>query len=170
MINEYVHNRFQDHYGSKRGGDGIKRIHEGIDLFVAENTPVYPLSSYGVVIEVSHNPNHLEWVECINADGEPDTVQVEYGKLVKVLYPEGITSTYVHLNKVSVKQGDEVKGDTELGLTGVTGNLSRSGKSSHLHLELRYLDGSSYDPRHRLHYRGTSFSNFARMLIRSDNE
>ncbi|MCF7911162.1 MAG: peptidoglycan DD-metalloendopeptidase family protein [Candidatus Cloacimonetes bacterium] len=164
LINEYVHNRNEDHYGSRRGGNGIKRIHEGLDLFVPENTPVYPLSDYGVVIDVSHNPNHLEWVACTNAAGAADSVQVEYGKLVTVLYPEGITSTYVHLNEVKVEIGEEVHGDTVLGLTGVTGNLIRSGKASHLHLEMRYLDGTSYDPRHRLHYRGTSFGEFVKML------
>ena len=164
LINEYVNNRNQDHYGCRRGGNGIKRIHEGLDLFVAENTPVYPLSDYGVVIDVSHNPNHLEWVDCTNAKGEADSVQVEYGKIVTVLYPEGITSTYVHLNEVKVDIGDEVHGDTVLGLTGVTGNLIRSGKASHLHLEIRYLDGTSFDPRHRLHYRGTEFGKFVKML------
>jgi murein DD-endopeptidase MepM/ murein hydrolase activator NlpD len=164
LINEYVNNRNQDHYGSRRGGNGIKRIHEGLDLFVAKNTPVYPLSDYGVVIDVSHNPNHLEWVDCTNAEGESDSVQVEYGKIVTVLYPEGFTSTYVHLNEVKVAIGDEVHGDTVVGLTGVTGNLVRSGKASHLHLEIRYLDGSSFDPRHRLHYRGTEFGKFVKML------
>jgi len=164
LINEYVNNRNQDHYGCPRSGKGIKRIHEGIDLFVPENTEVFPLGEYGVVIDVSHNPNHLQWVEGKNAKGEPDSIQVEYGKIVKVLYPEGLVSTYVHLNEVYVAIGDEVHSDTVLGLTGVTGNLVRSGKASHLHLELRYLDGSSFDPRHRLHYRGTSFADFVKML------
>jgi murein DD-endopeptidase MepM/ murein hydrolase activator NlpD len=164
LINEYVQNRFQDHYGTKRGSRDVKRIHEGTDLFVAENTPVYPLADYGVVIDVSHNPSHTELVEYENAAGEKDSMQVEYGKMVKVLYPEGLTSSYVHLNEVYVEVGDEVKGDTVLGLTGVTGNLKRSGKESHLHLELRYLDGSSFDSRHRLHYEGTSFGKFIKML------
>ena len=164
LINEYIHNRNQDHYGSNRGGKGIKRIHEGIDLFVEENTKVYPLGSYGVVIRVSDNPSHMEWVECEKENGERDSMQVEYGKIVQVLYPEGFTSTYVHLNEVYVQAGDEVQGDTVLGITGVTGNLKRSGKASHLHLELRYLDGSSFDPRNRLHYRGTAFSEFVGMV------
>lgn len=164
LINEYVHNRFQDHYGTKRGRKGQRRIHEGIDLFVAENTPVYPLSEYGVVTKVSDNPNHMEWVECWDEDGVRDTIQVEYGKIVRILYASGLTSTYVHLNEVRVNVGDEVHGDTVVGLTGVTGNLKRSGKESHLHLELRYLDGSSFDARWRLHWRGTDFEKFTRML------
>jgi murein DD-endopeptidase MepM/ murein hydrolase activator NlpD len=164
LINEYVRNRFQDHYGSKRGSSSIPRIHEGIDLFVPENSEVYPLGYYGVVTRVSHNPNHMEWVEYTRADGGRDSTQVEYGKIVEILYPEGLISIYVHLNEVYVEAGDEVFMDTVVGLTGVTGNLTRSGKDSHLHLELRYLDGTSFDPRHRLHYRGTSMSAFARML------
>lgn len=164
LINEYVENRFQDHYGCKRGSKRARRIHEGTDLFVPENTPVYPLADYGVVVEVSHNPNHTEWVEYTDSEGRVDTMQVEYGKIVKILYPEGITSTYVHLNAIYVEAGDEVRGDTKVGLTGVTGNLVRSGKASHLHLEVRYLDGKSFDSRHRLHYRGTSFKRFVEML------
>lgn len=164
LINEYVENRFQDHYGSKRGSKGKRRIHEGIDLFVPENTPVYPLSEYGVVVRVSDNPNHLEWAECWDEEGTKDTIQIEYGKLVKVLYPDGLISSYVHLNEVYVKEGEEVRGDTVLGLTGVTGNLKRSGKDSHLHLELRYLDGNSFDPRWRLHWRGTNFLEFIKLL------
>lgn len=164
LINEYVRNRNQDHYGAKRGDSRIRRIHEGIDLFVPENTPVYPIGEYGVVIQVSDNPNHLEWVDCTNEHGQPDSIQVEYGKLVKVLYPEGITSTYVHLNEIYVTVGEIVNGDTKLGLTGVTGNLKRSGKPSHLHMEIRYTDGSSFDPRHRLHYKGSEFGRFIRLL------
>ncbi len=170
LINEYVHNRNQDHFGSNRGGKGIKRKHEGIDLFVEENTKVYPIGSYGVVMRVSDNSNHMEWVEYEKENGERDSIQVEYGKIVQVLYPEGFTSTYVHLNEVYVEAGDEVQGDTVLGITGVTGNLKRSGKASHLHLELRYLDGSSFDPRNRLHYRGTGFGEFAKMLKTGDSE
>ena len=164
LINEYVENRYQDHYGTKRGMKGRRRIHEAIDLFVSENTPVYPLSQYGVVTKVSDNPNHLEWVDCWDEEGVRDTVQIEYGKMVRVLYPDGLTSTYVHLNEVYVNAGDEVSGDTVVGLTGITGNLIRSGKKSHLHLELRYLDGKSFDPRWRLHWRGTRFGEFVRLL------
>ncbi|MCF7921036.1 MAG: M23 family metallopeptidase [Candidatus Cloacimonetes bacterium] len=168
LVEFYIENRFQDHYGTSRGTKEKRRKHEGIDLFVAENTPVYPLADYGVVVQVSDNPNHLEWAECWDQAGKKDTVQIEYGKLVKVLYPDGLTSIYVHLNEVNVQEGDEVRGDTVLGLTGVTGNLLRSGKKSHLHLELRYLDGESFDPRWRLHWRGTAFVEFVKRLMIND--
>lgn len=165
LMEKYIRRSNEDHYGTKRRTGDKRRIHEGIDLFVEENSPVYPIGAYGEVLRVSDNPNHLEWVECWDGDGNKDSVQVEYGKLVEVLYPEGITSTYVHLNEVYVKRGDRVWGNTVLGITGKTGNLARSSKPSHLHLELRYLaDNSSFDPRHRLRYRGTDFARYIRLL------
>jgi len=63
LIKEYIRNRWADHYGCGRGTSERKRIHEGIDLFVPENTPVYPLTNFGIITEVSDNPHYMVQVQ-----------------------------------------------------------------------------------------------------------
>ncbi len=146
LIKKYINNRWTDNYGAIRGTRDCRRIHEGVDLYVKENTPVFPLNKYGIVTELSKNPHYLVRVECKREDGSTDSTMVEYGKTVRILYPEGIESIYTHLNKVFVELGQEVFADTKIGLTGLTGNIRRSDKSSHLHLELRDSKNRSFNP------------------------
>jgi murein DD-endopeptidase MepM/ murein hydrolase activator NlpD len=152
LIEKYINNLWTDHYGCSRGTAAKKRIHEGIDLFVPENTPVYPLAEYGIVTEVSDNQHYLVEVDYKKKDGSIHQMKIEYGKTVRILYPEGIASIYTHLNEVFVTAGQEVDGNTVVGLTGRTGNIRNSGKSSHLHLELRDSNNKSFDPRNRLRF------------------
>jgi murein DD-endopeptidase MepM/ murein hydrolase activator NlpD len=164
LINKYVENRWQDHYGSPRGSSSLRRIHEGIDLFVPRKTAVYPLAEYGIVTEVSDNPHYMVTVACVRTGGVQDSVKIEYGKTVRILYPEGISSIYTHLDEVYVELGQEVDRDTKVGLTGRTGNIQRSSKASHLHLELRDKENRSFDARHRLHFKQKSLQNFLNYL------
>lgn len=164
LIEKYIRNRWADHYGCGRGTAEKKRIHEGIDLFVPENTPVYPLSDYGIVTEVSDNPHYLVEVDYKTKDGAVHQMKIEYGKTVRILYPEGIESIYTHLNEIYVELGQEVNGDTVVGLTGLTGNIRNSGKPSHLHLELRDENNKSFDPRDRLRFHQASLRFFLEHL------
>lgn len=164
LIDEYLRNRYQDHYGTNRRTGKCKRIHEAIDLFVPENTPVYPVGKIGIVMEVSHNPNYLKKVACLRNENPADSVLVEYGKIVRVLYPEGYQTIYAHLNEVDVEENQIVYSTTKLGVTGVTGNLVRSGKASHLHMELRDSEGNSFDPRERLFYDRQNIDAFLNLL------
>ena len=164
LINKYVHNRYTDHYGAKRGTRKNRRIHEGIDLYVPEDTPLYPLAGYGIVTEASDDPHYLVTVEVSHPDGTKDSTKIEYGKTVRILYPEGIESIYTHLNEVNVEIGQEVGFHTIVGKTGLTGNIRNSGKPSHLHLELRDYNGESFDPRHRLHFTQYSIRHFLEYL------
>jgi len=152
LIQEYIRNRWSDHYGAVRGTREKRRIHEGIDLYVPENTPVYPLTNFGIVTEVSDNPHYLVKVGYEKPDGVIDSMKIEYGKTVRILYPEGIESIYTHLNEVFVELNQTVDRNTVVGLTGLTGNIRNSGKPSHLHLELRDRDNRSFDPRNRLRF------------------
>ncbi|OQX70966.1 MAG: hypothetical protein B6D62_03065 [Candidatus Cloacimonas sp. 4484_275] len=140
------------------------RKHEGIDLFVPENTPVYPIADYGIVMQAEDNPHFLIETECKRENGVIDTVKVEYGKIVRILYPEGIETLYAHLNKIFVKTGETVTGSTKVGLTGLTGNIRRSGKPSHLHLELRDAENKTFNPKHRLFFHQGSVKNFLKNL------
>lgn len=160
LLDKYIHNRWADYYGMRRGNKNCRRIHEGVDLFVPENTPVYPIAPFGVVTQVSDNPHFMIKEACKRADGSADSVKVEYGKIVRVLYPEGFQTLYAHLNEVFVETGQVVNLNTKLGLTGVTGNLRRSGKPSHLHLEFRDSDNKSFNPKNRYYYEGTNFQHF----------
>ncbi|MDP8267290.1 MAG: M23 family metallopeptidase [Candidatus Tenebribacter davisii] len=160
LIKEYIRNRWADHYGCGRGTRERKRIHEGIDFFVPENTPVYPLTNFGIVTEVSDNPHYLIKVEYEKPGGIKDSTKIEYGKLVRILYPEGIESVYVHLNEVFVKLNQTVDRNTVVGLTGLTGNIRNSGKPSHLHMELRDSENRSFDPRNRLRFEQNSAEYF----------
>ncbi|MCK4956338.1 MAG: M23 family metallopeptidase [Candidatus Cloacimonetes bacterium] len=164
LLKKYIRNRSQDHYGCKRGTSRCRRIHEGLDLFIAIDSPVYPLANYGIVTEVSDNPHFFVEVGCVKTGGIQDSMKVEYGKTVRILYPEGIESIYTHLNEVYVELGQEVNGDTKVGTTGRTGNVQRSSKPSHLHLELRDANNHSFDPRDRLRFNQGSLSNFLKYL------
>jgi len=164
LIKKYIRNRWADHYGCMRGTREKKRIHEGMDLYVPENTPVYPITDFGIVTEVSHNPHYMVKVGCTKPDGTIDSIKIEYGKTVRILYPEGIESVYAHLNDVFVKFGQEVNSDTKVGITGLTGNIRNSRKPSHLHLELRDEKNRSFDPRNRLRFDQKAVSYFLRHL------
>lgn len=146
LLKKYIHSKHQDLYGAPRRTGEYKRVHEGIDFFVPENTPLYPLSNFGIVTEVEDNANFLMDVRAIDKSGNPVTIQVSYGKIVKITYPEGFSSIYAHLNKIYVKTGDIVSQKTEIGLSGYTGNIRFSGKPSHLHMELRDKDNKSFNP------------------------
>jgi murein DD-endopeptidase MepM/ murein hydrolase activator NlpD len=169
LIDEYVMNRWADHYGCGRGTRERKRIHEGIDLFVPENTPLYPLTNFGIVTEVSDNPHYLVQVEYKKPGGIIDSMKIEYGKTIRILYPEGIESIYTHLNEVFVELNQTVDRNTVVGLTGLTGNIRNSGKPSHLHLELRDSENRSFDPRYRLRFEQNSAENFIKH-IKIDDE
>lgn len=56
-----------------------------------------------------------------------------YGNQVVIRHPDGMYSQYAHLSKLSVKNGQKVKGGTQIGLSGATGNVT----GPHLHFEIR---------------------------------
>ncbi len=160
LIKKYIKNKYADHYGCKRGSSKCRRIHEGIDLFVPRKTPIYPLTNFGIVTEVSDNEEYLVEVECKKTDGTIETKNIAYGKTIRILYPEGIESIYTHLDSVFVELNQVVNSNTKVGLTGLTGNIKNSGKASHLHLELRDLHNKSFDPRHKLRFNNPSIQYF----------
>ncbi len=164
LLKKYVHYKSQDLYGARRKTGDFRRIHEGIDFFVAENTPVYPIADFGIVTQIEENPHFLLSVDCKDLSGKPASVKVEYGKIVRILYPEGIETVYAHLNEIFVKEGDFVNRKTKVGVTGVTGNLKRSGKASHLHLELRDSERKSFNPKERLYYNKADFNKFIKLI------
>jgi len=90
-----------------------KKMHTGIDLTAPVGTEVYATGK-GTVVEASYTLGG-------------------YGLLVVIDHGFGFKSYYAHLNKIKVKEGQEVKRGE---LIGTVGNSGRS-TSPHLHYEVR---------------------------------
>jgi murein DD-endopeptidase MepM/ murein hydrolase activator NlpD len=165
LMKKYIRVRRQDTFGARRSTGEFRRWHEGIDLFVPRQTKLYPMGKIGIVTQVSDNPHFMMDVDCTHKKTkEPGKVKVEYGKIVRIVYPEGFESIYAHMDSVFVEAGQIVDNTTLVGLTGVTGNLLRSGKPSHLHFELRDENGKSFDPEDRLNYKFPDMENYLKWL------
>ncbi len=61
-----------------------------------------------------------------------------YGKLIRIMHPNGLETYYSHNSKNLVKVGDSVKAGQVIGLTGRTGRAT----TEHLHFETR-VNGKS---------------------------
>lgn len=97
------------------------RMHHGLDIAVAEGTPIRTAGAGRVVrAEV--------------ADG--------YGNLVVVDHGGGLETRYAHLREIGVREGDVVAAGQVVGAAGSTGNS----RGPHLHFEVR-RDGHAVDPR-----------------------
>ena len=90
---------------------GAMAKHNGMDIAVAEGTPVLPLRGGRVVFSGQRG-------------GYGETVIVDHG--------DGVESTYAHLKDRSVKVGDRVGRGEVLGHVGSTGRST----GPHLHLEV----------------------------------
>lgn len=64
-----------------------------------------------------------------------------YGRLIEVQHGSGLSTRYGHLDKIYVKEGEEVERGQLIGVQGSTGRST----GPHLHYEVRY-NGRTYDP------------------------
>ena len=106
---------------------GDRRLHEGIDLAVPTGTPVHAVAP-GVV--------RRTWTD--------DPIN---GHAVSVDHGDGWTSSYVHLSRMFVEQGQRVLRGQPLGLSGGEPGTPGAGRSTgpHLHFGVRY-QGRAVDP------------------------
>lgn len=121
-----------DKAGEGRGEFGTPRgdhTHGGIDIQGKVGDRIEPFRP-GTVVAVHH------W----NGDPKSDRA----GNYVVVDHGNGVTSTYMHLDKISVEKGQHVGVDTQIGTMGRTGNTPREG-DTHLHFEIK-KDGVRVDP------------------------
>ncbi len=110
-------------FGTSRGG-GV-RTHKGVDI---EGKVGDPIESFrpGTVVAVKPNNGSA-------------------GNMVVIDHGGGVTSTYMHLDKIHAKVGQKVPEDIEvIGTMGRTGNTPKAG-DTHLHFEIR-KDGVAVDP------------------------
>jgi murein DD-endopeptidase MepM/ murein hydrolase activator NlpD len=100
---------------------GFSYFHPGMDLTDPLGTPIYAIGD-GVVTWTKYLPTG-------------------YGLHVLVTHSDGVQSLYAHLQKVTVKEGQGVTKNTQIGEMGLTGHTT----GSHLHIEI-YQDGTPTNP------------------------
>ena len=99
---------------------GRPRFHAGIDLVTRSDDSVFPVKAGKVVLARDYN---------------------DYGKTVIIRHERGIETLYAHLDKIHVREGQDVELDTLIGMVGNTG--MSTGK--HLHFEVT-VGGYPVDP------------------------
>jgi murein DD-endopeptidase MepM/ murein hydrolase activator NlpD len=115
-----------DYYISSRFGirkhpvTGRPRFHAGIDLVTRSDDSVFPVKTGKVILARDYN---------------------DYGKTVIIRHERGIETLYAHLDKIHVREGQDVELDTLIGIVGNTG--MSTGK--HLHFEVT-VGGYPVDP------------------------
>ena len=92
-------------------GERWGRNHEGLDIAVAEGTPV-------------------KAAECGTVSFAGDGGS--YGNLVKIDHGNGVVTAYAHLNEINVVVGQAVNSNTQIALSGNTGRST----GPHLHFEI----------------------------------
>ena len=106
-----------------------QQMHKGIDIR-AKHDDVLATENGGKVVAVNHNAN----------TGGGKSVTVEYAR------SDGskVQTTYMHLDSIAVKVGDEVKAGQKLGGSGNTGTRTTG---EHLHFEVKNIsaDGKTRD-------------------------
>ena len=106
-----------------------QQMHKGIDIR-ARKDDVLATENGGKVVAVNHNAN----------TGGGKSVTVEYTRL------DGskVQTTYMHLDSIAVKVGDEVKAGQKLGVSGNTGTRTTG---EHLHFGVKTIsaDGKTRD-------------------------
>lgn len=99
---------------------GLAQMHEGLDVSNRVGTPVIA-SAHGIVSDVGND--------------------IAFGKVLVLFHGFGMTSRYLHLNKVFVKIGQRVKRGDKIAEVGMTGKTT----GPHLHYEIR-LSGIPVNP------------------------
>jgi len=108
--------RISTTYGAQRILNGVARKpHYGVDVAIAKGTPVKAMASGIVVLAADFYYN---------------------GKYIIIDHGLGISSHYMHLSKMMIKQGDIVKAGDFIGAVGSTGRST----GPHLHWGLRWID------------------------------
>ena len=106
-----------------------QQMHKGIDIR-AKHDDVLATENGGKVVAVNHNTN----------TGGGKSVTVEYART------DGskVQTTYMHLDSIAVKVGDEVKAGQKLGVSGNTGTRTTG---EHLHFGVKNIsaDGKTRD-------------------------
>lgn len=114
--------RINSPYGLRRlSVEAKSRLHKGVDIAAPKGTPVYATAP-GRVLRAGYQ-----------AGG--------YGNFIEVKHPNGMTSLYAHLSRISVETDERVTLDQVIGHVGSTGFST----GPHLHFEVR-RQGAQLNP------------------------
>ena len=97
-----------------------RQKHNGIDIAAKKGTEIYAPA-----------PGVVTFADTRNG----------YGNYVTIDHGEGYVTTYAHMNRINVKEGDVVNTGMLVGEIGTTGRVT----GAHLHFEI-LLDGVFVDP------------------------
>lgn len=117
--------RITSPYGPRKGS-----YHYGIDIGNSRGTTVVAAAS-GVVIKTV--------TSCVEGK---TSCGGRYGNYIVIEHPNGQTTTYAHLSKVSVSVGQKVSQGKKIGAIGNTGRST----GPHLHFEIQKSNGSTLKP------------------------
>lgn len=107
-------------FGTARSGG---RSHKGVDIVGREGDPI---QAYGPgTVHVQRNNG-----------GAGNTVTIDHGN--------GVVTRYMHMQNISVREGQHVDGGAQIGTMGRTGNTPSQG-DTHLHFEY-HINGRAVDP------------------------
>jgi len=109
-----------DAYGYSRNTVGYNITHKGTDFRAATGTEVYAMNTG--IVRISK-------------------LFTVYGNTVVIDHGNGLSTLYMHLSKLKVKEGDTVQAGQLIGLSGKTGYA----EAAHLHVSIK-IDGVSIDP------------------------
>jgi murein DD-endopeptidase MepM/ murein hydrolase activator NlpD len=98
----------------------VRRMHEGIDIWAPEGTPIHAAGG-----------GTVSWAGPRNG----------YGNAVFISHGNGVVTVYAHQSKVGVAVGQRVGTGDVIGYIGHTGLAA----GPHLHFEVR-INGTAYDP------------------------
>lgn len=112
---------------SSRFGPRWGRLHRGVDMAAPIGVPIYAAAD-AVITDVCLE---RQWGGCGG-----------FGMVVYMRHSNGWTTIYAHLNSVSVRKGQQVRKQDQIGTCGTTG----SSTGPHLHFETRRPDGRAIDP------------------------
>ncbi|MBB1494461.1 M23 family metallopeptidase [Propioniciclava sp. MC1683] len=102
------------------------RLHGGADIGGAVGAPIYAVAD-GVVTKAAQGYN----------GGSGNNVRIDHGQMDG----QNIETSYLHMNSISVSDGQKVKKGQQIGTVGNTG-LSTA---PHLHFSV-YVNGANSDP------------------------
>jgi murein DD-endopeptidase len=71
-------------------------------------------------------------------EGTVQTVSGAGGRMIYLKFPDGHNADYLHLQKIMVQKGQEVKQGDIIGLSGASGLGSNNGYGPHLHFAFRF--------------------------------
>ncbi|QEK52458.1 M23 family metallopeptidase [Pedobacter aquae] len=116
--------------------DGTTKPHWGTDLYAEVNTPVYSIDD-GVVVRIvnDHSPGQSNGPNDFGNFVEIET-HLPNGNIKRILY--------AHLNSTNLVVGDSISSQTQIGLSGRTGN-AKNVPNPHVHVQVK-MNGIKVNP------------------------